>query len=86
MTKLAEEMRKYYASKESTNMTSRLRTLFSYKPDPMPSFYRDTYFKIKNPKFEPFLRASEFFGASEAGKEKQPQQQSNKIRTNFLMR
>jgi hypothetical protein len=28
---------------------------------------------VKNPKFEPFLRASEVLGASEAGKKKQSQ-------------
>ena len=42
---------------------------FPYKPDPMPTF--QAYFKVKNPQFESFLRASEVLGgASEAGKKK----------------
>ena len=53
-------------------MEGRYRTLFPYKPDPMPSFFRHTLsLKVKNPKFEPFWGQQKFLGASEAGKQQQ---------------
>ena len=38
-----------------------------HKPDPMPSFFK-AYFKVKNPKFEPFFRASEVLEGLRSGK------------------
>ena len=33
----------------------RYRTLFPYKPNPMPNFFL-AYFNVKNPKFGPFFK------------------------------
>ena len=43
--------------KSSDILDALYRALFPYKPDPIPNF--KVYFNVKNPKFEPFLRASE---------------------------
>jgi hypothetical protein len=36
----------------------------------MPNFFRHTYFNVKNPKFGPFLRASEVLEGLRSRKEK----------------
>ena len=49
-------------------LPTRYRTLFPYKPDPMPSFFRS---RIQN--LNLFWGPQKFLGASEAGKKKQSQ-------------
>ncbi len=65
----------------------RYRTLFSYKPDPMPSFFRHTLrSRIQN--LNLFWGPQKFLGASEAGKKNSHNSTifwaKNKIRMNFL--
>jgi hypothetical protein len=54
----------FHALKTNTMLISRYRTLFPYKPAPMPNF------DVKNPKFGPFLRASEVLEGLRCRKEK----------------
>ena len=71
-----EEVKKYCYTKQKTTTENRYdilpiryRTLFQYKPGPMPSFFRHTLrSRIQN--LNLFWGPHKFFGASEAGKYK----------------